>query len=294
VVWSLCKSEAYELTTAADLAVARRAAGQWGVLSLAELEACGLNRVAVGVRVRHGHLHPLYRGVYAVGHRNVGTEGRFLAAVKACGVQAVLSHFAAACLHELLRWDGRPIDITAPTKHQRQRIRAHRSSDIERVVVKGIPVTPKVRTVIDLARTEDERTVTRALRQARFTDAELRRLPRTGLLGRIVNLPTASPLEDEVLDLVLKGGLKPPLVNAPYRLPGRTVYPDLYWPEQRLIVEVDSAEWHADPLAQRDDAERQARLEAAGERVLRVTRAQARKCPADTLARLRAAGAPDV
>jgi hypothetical protein len=281
-------------STDPDHAVAGLAAGSWGVVSRDELVECGLSEKAIRVRVTRGNLHPLYRGVYAVGHRNVAVEGLFLAAVKACGPLAVLSHFAAACLHQLLRWDGRPIDVTAPTYRQRPRIRAHRSNTIERVVVKGIPVTPKLRTVIDLAKHEHERTVTRALRQARFSDAELRQLPRTGLLGRIVNLPTASPLEDEVLNLILKGGLKPPLVNAPYRLPGRTVYPDVYWPEQRLVVEVDSTEWHADPLAQRDDAERQARLEAAGERVLRVTRAQARNCPADTLARLRAAGAPGV
>ncbi len=79
-------------------------------------------------------------------------------------------------------------------------------------------------------------------------------------------------------------------MNPPYRLPGRTVYPDLYWPELRLIVEVDSKEWHSDPLAQRDDAERQAQLEALGERVIRVTKAQARRNPQATLARLRSAG----
>ena len=80
-------------------------------------------------------------------------------------------------------------------------------------------------------------------------------------------------------------------MNAPYILPDRIVYPDLRWPQQRLIVEVDSREWHTDPLAQREDARRQADLEAAGERVLRVTYAQAKE-PERTLARLRAAGAP--
>src|SRR4051812_12606706 len=95
--WSLSKPQAVQLTTEADRAVARLAAGQWGVLSLDELRACGLNKTAVGVRVRRGNLHPLYRGVYAVGHRNVTMEGRFLAAVKACA--GVLSHFAAAVLY---------------------------------------------------------------------------------------------------------------------------------------------------------------------------------------------------
>ncbi|HEY6889288.1 MAG TPA: type IV toxin-antitoxin system AbiEi family antitoxin domain-containing protein, partial [Solirubrobacter sp.] len=95
------KSQAYQATTVADLAVAKRAAGQWGVVTLAELLACGLNKVAVGVRVRRGNLHRLYRGVYAVGHRNLTVEGQFLAAVKACGPEAVLSHYSAAALREL-------------------------------------------------------------------------------------------------------------------------------------------------------------------------------------------------
>ena len=44
-------------------------------------------------------------------------------------------------------------------------------------------------------------------------------------------------------------------------------------------------------LAREDDAERQARLEAAGDRVLRVTWKQAIARPAQTIARL-SAGAP--
>jgi very-short-patch-repair endonuclease len=81
-------------------------------------------------------------------------------------------------------------------------------------------------------------------------------------------------------------------VNAPYRLPGHTVYPDLWWPALRLVIEADSREWHDDPLARHEDAERQAELEAAGERVIRVTSAQMRR-PRQVLARLRAAGVPE-
>jgi Protein of unknown function (DUF559) len=276
--------------TTPDLRVANLAAGEWNVLTTAELYACGLTRREVQVRVRQGHLHPLYWGVYAVGSSNLTTEGRFLAAVKACGPDAVLSHYSAACLHCLLNWDGRPFDVSAPSKHSHPRIKAHRSKSIERVVVKGIPVTPKLRTVIDLSRTADEKTVKRALRQAKFSAAELAQLPRGVVdLGAV---PTRSPLEDRVHDLVVADGLQPPLVNAPYRLPTRTVYPDLWWPSIRLIVEADSKEWHDDPLARYDDAERQAELEAAGERVLRVTNAQMRH-PRQVLARLRAAGVPE-
>ena len=59
--------------------------------------------------------------------------------------------------------------------------------------------------------------------------------------------------------------------------------PDFRWPEQRLVIEADSREWHDDPIAQQDDATRQAILEAAGERVLRVTWRQAIARPTETL-----------
>ncbi len=172
-------------------ALAKLAAGQWGVVSHADALACGLSAKQVKVLVARGHLHPLHRGVYAVGHRNVTTEGRFLAAVKACGEFAVLSHYAAACLRGWLKYDGRPVDVTSLGRRRRPMINTHVTDTLERVVVKRIPVTPRLRTITDLARHEDERTVKRALRQARFSDAELRQLPRTGLLGRIINLSAA-------------------------------------------------------------------------------------------------------
>jgi hypothetical protein len=100
------------VTTPPGIRAAKLAASQWSVLALDELIGCGLSYSEVKVRVRQGYLHPLYRAVYAWGHPNVPTEGRWLAAVKACGDRAVLSHFSAACLHCLLKWDGRPFEIT--------------------------------------------------------------------------------------------------------------------------------------------------------------------------------------
>jgi hypothetical protein len=276
-------------TTAPDARAARLAAGQWSVVTLDGLRGCGLTYSAVKARVARGILHPLYKGVYAWGHHNIPTEGRFLAAVLACGPYAVLSHYSAAALRALVKWDGRPFEITAPTKHTHPRIKAHRSNSIERDVFKGIPVTPKLRTVIDLARVEDDETVKRALRAAKFSGAELARLPQSILaLGAV---PTRSPVEDSAYDIVVKAGLQAPdEVNAPFRLPSGTIYPDLRWPALRLIVEVDSAEWHDDPLAQVADRERQGELEALGERVLRVRKAELTQ--PRFIARLRGAGVP--
>jgi very-short-patch-repair endonuclease len=70
---------------------------------------------------------------------------------------------------------------------------------------------------------------------------------------------------------VLDGGLRRPEINARRG----SVFPDLRWPAERLTVECDGAAWHDGKLAREDDGERQARLEASGERVLRVTWRQA-------------------
>jgi hypothetical protein len=59
-----------------------------------------------------------------------------------------------------------------------------------------------------------------------------------------------------------------------------------------LVVEADGAAWHEHRPAREDDAQRQALLERHGERVLRVTWVQAVGRPDQTLARIRAAGAP--
>ncbi|HKE81113.1 MAG TPA: DUF559 domain-containing protein [Solirubrobacteraceae bacterium] len=167
-------------------------------------------------------------------------------------------------------------------------------------------MTSPARTLLDLAALFDHRALRRAVRQAlslrRVNIRELVELlslrgPRRGArsLARIVAAgpaPTRSELEDVVLDLFVRGGLAHPDVNVPLILEGRRVVPDFRWPSQRLVVEADGGAWHDSKLAREDDAVRQARLEAHGERVLRITWDQAIARPGQTLARLRAAGAP--
>ena len=295
--------------TRPDERVARLAAQQFGVVDLDELRACGLDKRAVGRRVAAGRLHPLHKRVYAVGHPNVPIRGRFLAAVRACGPEAVLSHFAAAVLWRLLKWDGRYPEVLARNRRSHRGIRTRRTARLDAIDIRrryGIPVTSPARTLVDLAATLDAKPLRRATREAlvlgvvtipQLTEA-LRRLgPCRGCtkLQAIVargHVPTRSELEDAVLDLLTAGGFKPPLVNAPLYVEGRRVVPDFRWPEQRLVIEADGAEWHDNQIAREDDADRQAILEASGERVVRVTWAQAIAWPRQTLLRFEEAGAP--
>jgi Transcriptional regulator, AbiEi antitoxin/Protein of unknown function (DUF559) len=299
-----------QLDKAPDSAVAKRAAGQWGVLSLGELRACGLSADAVLTRVQHGRLHRLHRSVYAVGHPNPPLEGRWLAAVKACGAGAVISHASAAALWGIVEREARPPDVTLRGTGTRllAGVRVHRAplgrGDIGRR--HGIPVTSPARTLVDLAGVLPPRELRRAVREAqaqrlvtiRHVLAALDRAGPwrgRGTLAAIVAAgpaPTRSELEDVVLDLILRGGLDRPMVNAPLVLAGRRIVPDFRWPEQQLVVEADGSAWHEHRLARANDAERQALLEAHGERVIRITWRQAVAEPEQTLKRLRCAGAP--
>ena len=278
--------------------MAELAAKQGGVISTAQLRALGLNKGAIQVRVRRGQLHRVHRGVYAVGHPAISRHGQFWAAVLACGSGAVLSHFAAAVLWGLLKWDDRLIEVTVVGSggRGRPRLRIHRARSLhphDRDRQYGIPVTSPARTLLDLAGSNlSDKALRRAVRQAqalhlvstpRSPSCSNARTATAGSRGSprsIADGPAAteSGHEDVVLDLLLAAGFEHPVVNGTLVVDGKPYRPDLRWPAQQLILEVDSG-WHDGRLAQEDDAVRQADLEAIGERVLRTTREQAIRHP---------------
>ena len=68
----------------------------------------------------------IHRGVFAVGHRRLSREGRWMAAVLALGDGAVLSHVSAAALWELRPSGSAPVHVTIPTTAQADVTRRHR------------------------------------------------------------------------------------------------------------------------------------------------------------------------
>jgi very-short-patch-repair endonuclease/predicted transcriptional regulator of viral defense system len=295
-----------------DQAVAALAAEEKGVLSVDELRACGLSRHMIASRVERGWLHQIHRGVYAVGHATLSLEAVMLAAVKACGVGAVLSHFSAAAHWRFVNWDeGRCPEVTVKGSSTRvhRGIRVHRTKRFDRKDVvrhRGIWVTSPARTLLDLAAVLGKRALRRAVREA-FAERRVSLLQLVEVCSRLGPcrgsrrlqaiiaggyVPTRTELEDVVLDLILKAGFEAPEVNKPLLLGGRRVVPDFRWPGQKLIVEADGAAWHDHKLAREDDAERQALLEAHGERVVRITWQQAIRLRRQTISRLENAGAP--
>lgn len=297
-----------EVATRPDLAVAALAAEQHAIVSVRQLNDCGLNSGAITVRVRRGQLHRIHRGVYAVGTDTLTLRGTFTAAVLACGTDAALSHRSAGAWHAMLRWQGGLPDVTVPRSGGRavRAIRSHRSTSLDPFDVwrrDGILVTSPARTVLDLAPEMSPKALRRMVRQAfaeRILSARqlhdaLARSPRHPGAARLRALladgyvPTRSELEDRALDLLVAAGIERPEVNPRLVLGRRVVEPDLLWRQRRLVVELDGAMWHDDRLAREDDAERQALLEAHGYRVLRITWRQLVDHPRQTIARVRAA-----
>jgi hypothetical protein len=261
-----------ELQVRGDVRVSRLAARQHGVVSTAELEACGLPAQAIAYRVGIGRLHPMHRAVYAVGHASLSQDGTYLAAIKACGEGAALGLWSGGVLQGFLRWADRYPDVivlgrTAP---RHPRINGHCTSYLPRehvTTVRGIPVTTPERTLLDLAAVLPDHRLRRAVRQAQYLKLTTIRSvievlhgpgPVRGRkkLARILATgaaPTQSVLEDVVLDLILCGGFVHPLVNAPLFLAGRRIVPDFLWPELKLVVEADGPH-HDDPLERAADS----------------------------------------
>jgi predicted transcriptional regulator of viral defense system len=304
--WRLCVRDADKGTSRfRDARLAGEAARQHGIVTARQLAAWGFSRNAIAVRVRRGHLHPIHRGVYAVGHDALTQAASFTAAVLACGAGAVLSHHSAAVHHGMLTSDGRDPDVTVPRAGGRKvaGIRVHRGRLDPRDVWTrdGIRVTDPARTTFDLAATMSAHRLRRTARQAqaeqrvnvhRLVDVLNRNPGHRGaatLRALIADgpTPTRSDHEDLVLGLIDRAGIDRPEINTKLRLDGRTIEPDLLWREERLVIECDSRRWHSDPLTRENDADKQAILEAHGYLVLRITWKQGIKHPQQTLARIR-------
>jgi REase_MTES_1575 len=250
------------------------------VVSRAQLLVLGLSGAAIDRRVRAGRLHLLHRGVYAVGHRVLTIEGRWMAAVLAAGRGAVLSHASAAMAWELRRTASALIHVTVPGDPGRKRrkgISVHRSATLtakDVTVHKGIPITTPERTIIDVSRTLDgrplEHLIDLADQRGLVDFADLRTANSASLqavLSGYSPAPTRSELEERFLCLCDDHGIPRPETNT--RVEGVEV--DFVWRDRRLIVEVDGYRYHRSPARFEWDREKDVMLEVKGWQVMRFT-----------------------
>jgi predicted transcriptional regulator of viral defense system/very-short-patch-repair endonuclease len=267
--------------------LAALAAKQHGVVATRQLLQIGFTERAISHAAASGRLHRTHRGVYAVGHTQLTAHGHQLAAVLACGREAVLSHGSAAWLWDLSPTRPSTPHVTVPHRgHGRRSIRVHHAPGLaatDRGLRESIPVTSIARTLLDLAAVASRQRIERLVEAAERSRAlDLRHieplLSRAGGHRGAARLrsalalynepePTRSDWEGAFLDLVRAASLPPPAVNA--RINGYEV--DFLWRAELLVVELDSWGFHRTRAAFERDRLRDDDLRVAGVEVVRLT-----------------------
>jgi len=262
---------------------------QHGVVSLRQLAGLGFGKRAIERRLRDGRLHPLHRDVYSVGHTRLTQRSFWWGAVLAYGEESLLSHRSAAALWGLARQRPGSVDVTAPKGRQgiarRERIWIHRGRlhPEDHAAHGGIPVTSVPRTLFDYAEVADFQRLTHAWEEAdrlkRLRLGEVERVCERGcgrralrpirrLLAQASTATTVrSPLEERFQRFSRFYDLPPHSTNV--EVLGSEV--DVLWPAAKLIVELDSWEFHSHRAAFQRDRARDARLLVAGYHTMRVT-----------------------
>lgn len=269
---------------------------QHGVVARWQLLALGFNAREIEHRVARRRLHPVMRGVYAVGWPELTPKRRWMAAVLACGEGALLSHRSAAALWEIGPERRGLVDVSvmrrAELKRSGLRVRGRPSLRAERVASRdGIPVTTPVQTLIDLSTELAPIRVERAVNEADkrdLVDPETLRAvlddclgePGVPLLRGLLDKRTFrlsdSDLEVLFRPIATEAGLPPPLSKETVN--GFEV--DFFFPGLGLVIETDGLRYHRTPSTQTRDARRDRAHTLAGMTPLRFTHYEIKHEPA--------------
>jgi very-short-patch-repair endonuclease len=255
------------------------------------LLAAGLPPGEIRQLLRSGFLHRAYRGVYIVGHLALAPLAKEQAALLACGPRSVISHLSAAHIWGLVGEPPTKIDVTLLRSQVRAKrgIRLHRATTLDQRdfrIRSGVRLTAPARTIVDLAAQASEVELERLIAEARvkrlLREGELEAaLDRAGKRPGVSKLRallrteagramTRSGVERLCRRMLKAAGLPDPKVNQ--RIGGYEV--DFLWPQERVVLEVDTYTFHGHPRAFERDRLKTMALEDAGFHVIRVTRRQ--------------------
>jgi very-short-patch-repair endonuclease len=277
--------------------MAALASRQHGVVARWQLTRLGMTSKMIDGRVERGLLHVVHRGVYAVGHRSLTMEGRWMAATLAFGPDAVLSHRSAGQLWGLVPLSSIAPEVTRP-RHAAGRpgLVVHQGSLRADEVgsYRGIPVTSVARTMFDLAGMVTEREVERAWNEMEVQDYRLRlsipdlieRYPgrhASHVLARIAAAAavgiTRNELEEAFLALIDRYDLPRPRMNAHLAIRDRFYEVDCLWEDRRVAIELDGGGAHGTRRAFQKDRERDRILIAERYTTARITWHQIQQTP---------------
>lgn len=293
-----------------DVACARLAARQEGVLSREQARRVGLTARQIQWRVRVGTWERVHPGVY----RQAGAPRSWRASLQALalwlGPDCVLSHRTAAELHRFPRFEGaQALDVTVFRRVRASPgLRAHRTTHLgtrEVTLVGGLRVTSVERTLLDLSATEaaqhviacfDEALRRKATTLDRLESFLTRHIGHAGvaLLRVLVRRarggggPCESELESRVLELLESEGLPRPVLQQRVSAGGTTRRLDFRFPGTRVVLEADGYAYHSGVDAFERDRMRANALTLKGYRVLQWTWKAMKEQPDLLLDQLRA------
>lgn len=279
-----------------DRSLAAQAAEQHGLFSVQQVRASGLSHAAASRRLSSGRWLSVHRGVYRVAGTPETWHGRMMAATLAAGEDSMASHRSARRLWALGK-TTEFCEIVVPYDHER-RLRGvgiHRCNlllPVDRRVVESIPVTGPELTLLQLGSILPPWTIDGLVDDAinrgltilpklRWRLKELGKQGRNGcgVLREVLDArdpeaaAAATKLERALHRIVKHSSLPNPQLQHVIRAPdGRFIgRVDAAWPEHRVVVEAEGAEWHAALKHWAKDMERQNDLEAHGWSVFRFS-----------------------
>jgi hypothetical protein len=278
-------------------ALARTAASQYGLLTLAQNEAGGVTRRAVAHRRDVGRYERIARGVDAIAGTPASWERQVAASWLAAGDRAVVSHRTAAHLWGIGTFDA-VIDLSVPYRRAVTVPGAavHRSLDLQEgdcQILRGIWITSVARTLVDVGAVVPlfllELLIERALGRGLTTPIELRamleRVAKKGRrgAGRLRTVLDERALGDQLTDSEIEEmfGRVCRDIGAPIPTPqvwvevgGKRRRLDFAWVARMVAAEINGYADHSRRLVFEDDHERRNSLIAAGWTVPEFTRRQ--------------------
>ena len=230
------------------------------------------------------------RGAYAVGHDLVSQRGRWRAATLACDEAALLSHRSAAALWGLERGGASPIDVTSPRGNQgRVRLPGVSSTAAASAATRNGPAATASRSPRSPAPSSTSpKSSTRPRLQRAFEEADRLHLLRLRELEQVIawggdatpssrsgeSWPSCAPPSGPARPSRIASPPSAGTIACPRREPtsrSSATRSTRFWPAAKLVVEADSFEFHGHRAAFERDRARDAAMQAAGYRVIRLT-----------------------
>lgn len=274
---------------------------QAGLVTLEQAAACGISRDAVWRRGRSGAWRRVGPGVYLVSGHRVTDEVRVRAAWLWARPGSLVSGAAAASWHGMGGPGPGPVELTVPPGASPRcpagvRIRRRAIAAPDRVRLRGITLTSRARTALDVAACSPGGSsfLDRALQQHVQFPAVYRAYcrmlgtPGSAEVGRL--LVAAADRADSAAERLLVRLLRAAGIDGwTLGLGFGGFVLDFAFPAERVAVEVDGWAWHVDVERFQADRRKGNALVRAGWDLLRYTWHDLSGAPEEVVAEIRAA-----